>query len=111
MYWNPPARQPLLLQRQPSNRDCYLYPNYPNPFNPKTTIRFDLDRAESVHLDIYNLRGERIKNVTSGVIKSGSHSVVWDGTNDLGFPVSSGVYLYRLTAGNRIELKKMVLVR
>ena len=90
-----------------------LAPNFPNPFNPTTTIAFELPRSSDVHLTIYNLAGQQIRTLLDGAMEGGSHKSVWDGKNDLGRDVASGVYLYRLTVdgGKRTETKKMVLIR
>lgn len=88
-----------------------LYQNYPNPFNPSTEIRFELPRTSEVELTVYNLLGQEIKTLTDGRLPAGSHSVIWDGTNNEGTAVSSGIYFYRLQAGEYLDRKKMVLLK
>ncbi len=88
-----------------------LKQNYPNPFNPVTEIKYNLPRAEYVLLNIYDLLGRKIRTLGSGHLPSGYHSVTWNGTNDAGIPVSSGVYIYRMQAGRFTQSRKMVLVR
>jgi flagellar hook assembly protein FlgD len=91
-----------------------LIGNYPNPFNPTTTISFQINNQqnEQVELSIYNLKGQRVK--TLPVILSGNEvqsSVIWNGTDDNNQPVSSGVYLYKLQAGEFSQTKKMMLMK
>ncbi|HPH60226.1 MAG TPA: FlgD immunoglobulin-like domain containing protein, partial [Candidatus Syntrophosphaera sp.] len=88
-----------------------LHGNYPNPFNPTTTIRFDLPEAASVHLDIFNLRGQKVRSLVNSDLPAGAHSAVWNGRDTTGNPVSSGVYLYRLSDGNRELTRKMMLMK
>ncbi|MCK6619852.1 MAG: carboxypeptidase regulatory-like domain-containing protein [Calditrichaceae bacterium] len=88
-----------------------LEQNYPNPFNPSTTIRFALPEASQVSLKIYNARGQLVRTLVSGNYESGVHEIRWDARNDLGETVSSGMYFYRMQAGNFVESRKMVLLR
>lgn len=88
-----------------------LEQNYPNPFNPSTTIRFALPAASQVSLKIYNARGQLVRTLVSGNYESGVHEIRWDARNDLGETVSSGMYFYRMQAGNFVESRKMVLLR
>ena len=83
-----------------------LYQNYPNPFNPSTTIKFDIPKISNVTLTIYNIIGEEVAILVSDRLPAGSYSYKW---NASGF--ASGVYLYRLQAGNYVETKKMMLMR
>jgi subtilisin family serine protease len=85
--------------------------NYPNPFNPETTIRFNLSENSLVNLVIYNNRGQIVRNLVSDAREAGSHSVIWNGTDNTGRSVSSGVYYYRMQAGNYTETRKMVLMK
>lgn len=84
---------------------------YPNPFNPATTISFTLGEAVRVRLRIYDVSGRFVRELTDGRREAGLHSEIWDGTDQAGRGVSSGVYFYRLEAGSFIETKKMVLAR
>ena len=84
---------------------------YPNPFNPATTIRFTLGEAVRVRLRIYDVSGRFVRELADGRRGAGQHSETWDGTDQAGRGVSSGVYFYRLEAGSFIETKKMVLAR
>lgn len=88
-----------------------LHQNYPNPFNPSTTISFDINKEQKINIEIYNYLGERIKDLYSGVSPSGSHSLYWDGTDNLGNKVSSGIYFVKLSSENFSVTKKMALLK
>ncbi len=88
-----------------------LNPNVPNPFNPLTKISFDLSQSGSVRLGVYDVRGSLVRHLVSENLTAGSHTVPWDGTDDGGRSVSSGVYLYRLESPSGVQERKMVLVR
>jgi polyvinyl alcohol dehydrogenase (cytochrome) len=88
-----------------------LEANYPNPFNPETTIRFALAEDASVRLIVYNSAGQLIKTLTSGEYAAGSYSFKWDATDQNGVKVPSGIYLYRLEANNFVKSSKMILVK
>jgi flagellar hook assembly protein FlgD len=85
--------------------------NYPNPFNPSTTIRFSLPIATEGSLSIYNLKGQRIKTLAEGILAKGDHEVVWNGKDEHGEHVASGVYLYRIQAGAQSISKQMLLMK
>ena len=88
-----------------------LAQNYPNPFNPGTTIRYALPYQAEVRLEIYNALGQLVKVLVNKSQTAGIKTVNWNGTNQFGEPVSSGVYLYRLKAGNHIQTRKMMLLK
>jgi len=88
-----------------------LHQNYPNPFNPTTSIAFDLPVAGDVSLQVFNLLGQKVRQLHSGFLSVGNHLVEWDGRTDNGSGVASGVYFYRLTAGEYTQARKMVLLR
>jgi hypothetical protein len=92
-------------------RDYALYQNYPNPFNPVTNIRFDLPKNDKVMLKIYNILGQEVKTLINDELPAGVHSVLWDGTNDFGIKVSSGIYIYQLKAGKFVKAKKMSFIK
>ena len=92
-------------------RSFSLHQNYPNPFNPTTTIRYSLPRESHVHLTILTVLGSLVRTLVNETQPSGYRMVKWDGNDDRGRPVSSGVYLYRLDAGGRSETRKMVYLR
>ena len=85
--------------------------NYPNPFNPNTTVSFSLPEASKVSLEIYNVLGQKVKQLCSGTRPAGTHTVEWDATDEVGLSVASGVYFYRLKAGGFLQSRKMVLLR
>jgi hypothetical protein len=88
-----------------------LYQNSPNPFNPNTHIRFDLPKNESISLIIYNVIGKEIAQINRNNLSAGSHVINWKGQNQYGDPLPSGLYIYRLVAGNKISTKKMLLLK
>ncbi|MCD6249554.1 MAG: T9SS type A sorting domain-containing protein [candidate division Zixibacteria bacterium] len=85
--------------------------NYPNPFNPTTMIEFDLPKSSAVRLEIYNITGQKVRTLVSGQLAVGRQSVEWDGRDTSGRRVSSGIYLYRLTAGEFVQTRKMLLLK
>lgn len=88
-----------------------LEQNYPNPFNPITTISYQLPALSSVQLEIYNTLGQKVKTLVKAHKPAGSYTVQWNGTDDTGVPVASGVYVYRLQAGPLSQNRKMLLLR
>ena len=88
-----------------------LEQNYPNPFNPVTTIRFTLPDAGMVRLSVYNTLGQLIATLTNGQVPAGTHEVSWDGRNQLGQIMSSGVYYYRIDAGEFHQVKRMLFIK
>ena len=88
-----------------------LAQNTPNPFNPTTTIKFSLAGSAQTKLVVYSLTGQVVRTLINGQTAAGVHSVVWDGNDNMGRPVASGVYLYRLTSGTNEMVRRMVLVR
>ncbi len=85
--------------------------NYPNPFNPTTTISFNLEQHSIVNLKIYNLLGQEVKQLLNESIDNGYHQVFWDGTDNTNNSVSSGTYIYSLRVGDKIYSKKMLFVK
>jgi len=88
-----------------------LAQNYPNPFNPSTEIRFSLPKAADVKLEVYDITGRMVKTLVNENLSAGSHRVNWNASGENGQKVSSGVYLYRITAGEFVSAKKMVLLK
>jgi hypothetical protein len=88
-----------------------LMQNYPNPFNPTTAIGFGLPQDEYVTIVIYNLFGEKIKTLLSDYCHAGYHLVNWDGRNEIGKKVSSGVFLYKIDSGKYSMIRKMILMK
>ena len=104
------VRSPLVSMELPP-RPLTLEQNYPNPFNPATEIAYFLPEREGVELVIYDVTGRRVRALVSGVQAMGRYVVGWNGLNDRGDSVGSGVYYYRLRAGKKIITRKMVLLR
>jgi flagellar hook assembly protein FlgD len=92
--------------------DFSLAQNYPNPFNPSTTIRFGLPKEAPVTLEIYNLLGMKVRTLISGRTMSAAYfNVVWDGKDDAGVGVPTGIYIYRIVADKFVTSKKMALIK
>ena len=104
------AQQTAEIPEVPS--DFVLYQNFPNPFNPATTIRYGLPRTERVTLKVYNLIGEEVVTLVNDAKKeAGYHISIWDGRNKNGNIVASGVYVYRIRAGSFSMTKKLVMIK
>jgi hypothetical protein len=88
-----------------------LYDNYPNPFNPTTTIRFDLAKAGPVKILIYNSIGQKVRTLFDGTQQAGKYDFIWDSRNDHGNRVGTGVYFFKMIADNYQMTKKMVLIK
>jgi len=88
-----------------------LSQNYPNPFNPTTTIQYSLPRRLPVMIEVYNILGRRVRTLENKTLAAGTYTVSWDGTDEHGHPVSTGVYLYRLQTGDKVETRKMLLLK
>lgn len=88
-----------------------LYQNYPNPFNPRTTIEFALPKEEQVVLNIYNILGQRVRTLVDAVLPAGHHTIEWDGLDNSKTPVATGIYQYRIEAGDFMMTKKMLLLK
>ncbi|MFC1556106.1 T9SS type A sorting domain-containing protein [candidate division KSB1 bacterium] len=91
--------------------DYKLSQNYPNPFNPQTTIRFELPKTSDVEIVIFDVLGREVKTLLSQYMPVGSHTQIWDGTDKFGARVASGMYIYRIQAGNYIASRKMILLK
>ena len=88
-----------------------LHENHPNPFNPTTAIGFDLPSQSRVELSVYNMLGERVTTLVDNDLSAGTHRVIWEGRDDHGREVPSGLYLYKLSAEDRVITKKMILMK
>jgi hypothetical protein len=86
-------------------------PNYPNPFNPTTSIKYQLPQSSDVRLVIYNVLGQRVRTLLNNQIEAGYHEVVWDGLNDYGNQLGSGIYIYRFEAGDYSRVQKMIMMK
>jgi len=101
-------------EEEPSVSFATLHRNYPNPFNPSTTISFNLTakNAKDAKIEIYNLKGQKVKTLSNSNFTEGNHSVVWNGDDDTGKPVSSGVYFYKLNVNGKSEsVRKCLLLK
>jgi hypothetical protein len=107
----------LVLQSPTANEDAYVpitatrISNYPNPFNPMTNISFSLSKDSKVNVQIYNIKGQSIKSLLSNNLKSGSHSLKWDGTDNEGKQVTSGIYLIKLQGEGFQKSHKITLMK
>ena len=88
-----------------------LHQNYPNPFNPITTLRYGLPEDAMVNITIYDMMGRVVSNLVNNQQYGGYKSVKWNATNNQGEPVSAGVYLYKIQAGDFVDTKKMILLK
>lgn len=88
-----------------------LLQNYPNPFNPSTTIQYGIPEESRVNLTVYNILGQKVRTLVNSINRPGFHSVVWDGRNDLGLQVGSGVYIYRISHGSGVVARKMLFLK
>jgi len=88
-----------------------LYNNYPNPFNPTTVLDYDIPENSFVNVTIYDMTGRRVKTLVNANQSAGFKSVVWDATNFVGQPVATGVYFYKIVAGDFVQMKKMAFVK
>ena len=117
LNYNPYATVPdwsceyLNIEAFPNPKDFALYPAYPNPFNPTTTLQYDLPEDATVKIMIYDIMGREVRTLVKSQQNAGFKSIVWDATNDLGQPVSAGMYLYRFSAGKFHSTEKIVLLK
>ncbi len=88
-----------------------LSQNYPNPFNPSTTIEYSLAKTSPVEIAIFDVNGRKVRTLVGGIETQGAHKAVWNGKNDRGTSVASGMYFYRLAAGDFTQIRKMILLR
>ena len=112
--WNFTTQQVTSVEQFASDmpEDYSLEQNYPNPFNPTTTIRFALPEAGPVNLEVYNMLGQRVTTLIDGEhYSSGIYEKVWNAKDNMGRELSSGMYIYRITAGNYVSTKRMMLTK
>jgi len=88
-----------------------LAPNYPNPFNAATSIEFTVHSSQNVRVDVFDISGRAMRNLHDGEVSAGAHKLLWDGTTDAGELAGSGVYMLRLTAGDSVLQRKMLLIK
>ena len=91
--------------------DCELYQNVPNPFNPETAIKYNTNEPGEVKIIIYNLLGQEIRTLVNDFKSPGIHTVVWDGKDEMGRQIASGIYIYQLVAGDFTAIKRMTLLK
>jgi len=95
-----------------NSKTTKLFENYPNPFNPTTTFKFSIQNDSKVYLTIYNIKGQKIKTLANNDFTKGSHSIIWNGDDDSGNSISSGIYLYKLNVNGKTEaFKKCLLLK
>jgi flagellar hook assembly protein FlgD len=88
-----------------------LAQNYPNPFNPVTTIEYSIPTRSEVTIEVFNVLGQKVRTLVNETKSAGTYRVEWNGVDDAGGPVSTGVYLYRFSAGDIVQTKKMRLIK
>lgn len=91
--------------------DFALNQNYPNPFNPQTNLSFDLPKTQHVSLDVYNILGQHVQTLANGTFEAGRYSYIWNGKNNNGADVPSGIYFYSLKTDEFTKTNKMMLIR
>ena len=109
--WRPQPRPKPLAKRTEIPQSFRLFQNYPNPFNTSTTIRYALPGAGRVTIKVYNLLGQEVKTLVDEPKEAGYFTLQWDGKNNQGRDVASGVYICRMVAGGFPESRKLVLMR
>jgi len=102
-------KEPSVVEQSTQPKSFVLSQNFPNPFNPETTIHFALPQPEKVEITIYNTLGQQVRQLVSAEYPAGEHAIKWDGLDDLGYGVSGGLYLYRMRAGEFATTQKMLL--
>ncbi len=112
-YLNYPNSVPNdeIVIETPLCKEAVLHSAYPNPFNPSTTISFDLASPSDVKIDIFNVKGQLVKNLVHKAYQTGSHTIFWDGRDHDGNNCGTGVYFYKMTAGMTTQTKKMMLMK
>ena len=91
--------------------DFSLQQNFPNPFNPSTEIRFDLPEEGQVELSVFNMQGQKVRTLESGRMTPGYHAIIWNGTNDNGNRVSTGMYFYSIQTNKFQAVRKMLFLK
>lgn len=106
------VEEPIESLEEPDIKPEYeLRNNYPNPFNPATTICFTLPQSGNVNLSIFNIKGQLVKTLVNEVLPAGEHSIVWDGSDNRGREAGSGVYFYKLDSSHGTTIKRMILLK
>ena len=107
----PTAERFIVLKKPALPTSFTLHQNFPNPFNPVTTIRYDLPKDNLVMLTVYDMLGRVVVQLVNTTQEAGFKLVQWDGSDSMGRSVSAGVYLYHIQAGEFVQTKKMVLLK
>ena len=110
-YFNETVSTITDVAGQEGPKSFNLMDNYPNPFNPFTTLRYEILKDEKVEITVYDMSGRVVRKLLNNVQKAGQNHIQWNGLNDQGMTVSSGSYLYNIQAGGHGETRKMVLLR
>jgi hypothetical protein len=115
-FWNPwvVVMSPVEQEEEDLTqlpKEFEISQNYPNPFNPTTVIEYALPKSSDVKIKIYNILGQEVRNLVNERQEAGYKIIGWDGKDDHGMEVSSGIYFYRIVAGNFVKSKKMVLLK
>ncbi|MCK9303156.1 MAG: T9SS type A sorting domain-containing protein, partial [Bacteroidales bacterium] len=106
-----------LLDKQPATEEIpipsvpFIATNYPNPFNPSTTIAFSIPTTCITKLSVYNIKGQKVKDIVHGELASGYHKIIWDGRDKNNRGVSSGIYFFRLESGGKVSVRKAMLMK
>jgi hypothetical protein len=101
----------VLRQRSSIPQATVLHGAYPNPFNPTTTLRYDLAQAGDVYLQVYSVTGQLVRQLAAGSQAAGMHQIEWDGRDDSGIVVGNGIYLAKLQTGDYQAVRRMVLLK
>jgi molybdopterin-binding protein len=107
----PDAALGAVVQSENVPKTYMLSQNSPNPFNPTTKISFALPATGNVRLSVFNVLGQQVKELVNGAMDAGVHEVIWDGKDNNGTTVASGIYFYKINANNFVDTKKMVLLK
>jgi len=102
---------PIFREVAPSSNIVSGLANYPNPFNPETTISFNLRQDTDVELSVYNIRGQKVKQLLKGDLAKGNHKIIWNGKGKNDTPVGSGVYIYKITCSGKSKTNKFILLK
>ncbi|MDP6529742.1 MAG: FlgD immunoglobulin-like domain containing protein [Gemmatimonadota bacterium] len=100
-----------VVENSPATRAVRVFPSYPNPFNPVSNFAFEIPRADYVRVEVFDLNGRKVRTIVNEYTLPGRHEVAWDGRDEAGLKVSSGVYFWRLKAGEDTRSSKMVLIK
>ena len=110
-YENPLGNPQVGITNDQLPKTNFHLSNYPNPFNPTTTIEFSVLEESTIEISIYNIKGQKMRSLLNDQITSGEHSIVWNSEDDNGERVSSGVYFIKMKTGNLEKTEKMILMK